>query len=314
MQTLAYLTSSSYSGSTLVTFLLNRHPAIATIGEAEGWHYAPGEDYRCSCGEALTTCAFFQRVAANYREAGFSFDPREFGTRLAYVENRRLNTYLVDKLPGLGSSALERLRDGALRRLPGFAGRFRDSVRRNELMIRTALDYTGASVFVDGTKNPYRMRFLSALPGFELKPIYLVRDVRGVVASTVRKKGWPVAQAAQKWIADQQAILRLLAEQGPYYTLCYEALCADPAAELAALEAWLGCEAIPWDENYQAVEHHILGNEMRRQPAGPIRDDRRWQLELGAAQLDAVAATVRRFSDDNPDHVLAPIAARYLEA
>ena len=30
MQTLAYLTSSSYSGSTLVTFLLNRHPAIAT--------------------------------------------------------------------------------------------------------------------------------------------------------------------------------------------------------------------------------------------------------------------------------------------
>ena len=67
---LVYIASPSYSGSTLLTFLLNAHRDVATMGELK-WGPIDLETYCCSCGELLTACPFWQDVARRVEaEAG----------------------------------------------------------------------------------------------------------------------------------------------------------------------------------------------------------------------------------------------------
>ena len=63
-----YVSSSSYSGSTLLAFLLNTHPDIFSVSEMDGWPYGEKEAFRCSCGEILRECPFFRTVASDFAE------------------------------------------------------------------------------------------------------------------------------------------------------------------------------------------------------------------------------------------------------
>lgn len=76
------------------------------------------------------------------------------------AKNERLNRYLTETLPWISNSRLERLRDGFIAHTPGFAGKLRRHDQANKAFVRTALNYNKASVFVDGTKNPFRLRML----------------------------------------------------------------------------------------------------------------------------------------------------------
>ena len=64
MKDFIYITSASFSGSTLLTFLLNTHPEIATIGEMKG-DSMDVERYRCSCGDPIGRCPFWQRLVTH---------------------------------------------------------------------------------------------------------------------------------------------------------------------------------------------------------------------------------------------------------
>ena len=49
--------TSSYSGATLLAFLLGAHPQIATIGEMDGLIPRENPDeYFCSCGQLIKRC------------------------------------------------------------------------------------------------------------------------------------------------------------------------------------------------------------------------------------------------------------------
>ena len=60
-----YLAGVSYCGSTLLSFILNTHPQIFSIGEMGP--YAPFENggYRCSCGSNIQECPFVIKVKDN---------------------------------------------------------------------------------------------------------------------------------------------------------------------------------------------------------------------------------------------------------
>ena len=59
---LVYILAPSYTGSTLLTFLLAQHKSIATIGELKATAREDLETYRCSCGSLMRKCHFWKTL------------------------------------------------------------------------------------------------------------------------------------------------------------------------------------------------------------------------------------------------------------
>lgn len=296
---LLYVTSSSYSGSTLLAFLLNTHPQIFTVSEMIGWDFRDDEDFKCSCGEPLDRCAFFTKVAHAFREQGLPFKINRFGTAFQLVINEKLNRYLTASLPRCHNSWLERMRDTLVWHLPGLRSRLDRIGRANRLFVETALAHSGASIFADVSKDPHRIRQLSRLPGFDLSILYLVRDIRGVVVSNMRERANDVRKAARIWLQDQHDILRVLQEYPGFHTLFYEDLCQDTNAELAKIHNFLSLNYVPYPGNFKSGEHHILGNSMRAQHISTITLDEKWKLVLSKAEINQIKDEALSFLNKN---------------
>ena len=77
---LVYILAPSYTGSTLLTFLLAQHKGIATIGELKATARGDLETYRCSCGSLMRECHFWEKVTDRMQKADVSFTLDDFGT------------------------------------------------------------------------------------------------------------------------------------------------------------------------------------------------------------------------------------------
>ena len=53
MTDLIYIMSPSFSGSTLLTFLMGAHPSVATVGELKATSLGDIDEYDCSCGSRI---------------------------------------------------------------------------------------------------------------------------------------------------------------------------------------------------------------------------------------------------------------------
>jgi hypothetical protein len=275
-----------------------------------GWNYEEDTTFQCSCGAILRECRLYGRIAQVFREQGLPFDFREFGTDYRLHRNPRWNLYLTGGLPVVPSSALERLRDAVVRRVPAFARALDRQDRANRAFVLTALDYTGAEVFVDACKDPFRLRHLQRIPALDLRVLYLVRDPRGVALSNMTKRGWSAALAARLWVKEQSTILRVSADFSPVLTVYYDDLCDDVNGQLARIHEFLGVASVAFDGDLGAAEHHILGNVMRLENRTAIRKDTRWQRDLSARDLDTIVRTVHRYASARPE--LVPVVDHFL--
>ena len=83
MSKYVYLTSSGYSGSTLLAFMLGSHPRIASIGELSNTiEKVDPDNYRCSCRELIKNCLFWKRVSIRMQEVHKDFSYKNFGVKL----------------------------------------------------------------------------------------------------------------------------------------------------------------------------------------------------------------------------------------
>src|SRR5687768_14901048 len=86
MTRLLYITSSSFSGSTLLTFLLAAHPRIATVGELKATSRGDVDKYRCSCGAFIRSCPYWRSLGEELGRRGVPFDVEDFGTHFRFKE------------------------------------------------------------------------------------------------------------------------------------------------------------------------------------------------------------------------------------
>ena len=308
-----YLTSSSFSGSTLLAFLLNAHPKIVTVSEMIGWQYGQNETFDCSCGEALPDCPFFSSIAKAFQNNKLPFDFRQFGTGYSLTDSETLNRYLTESLPLIRNSRLERIRDAVIMALPSVAKTLRRQDLANKTFISAALDYSGASVFVDASKDPYRMRHLRRINDFDLRILYLVRDPRGVSRSTMKTRKWDAARAIEWWIRDQLNILRISAEFSSVLPIYYEDLCDSVDDTLARIHQFVDLEPEAFSGDFMASEHHILGNSMRLTGQSNIQKNERWREELSSTDIDIITGALRDFVEKDPKHQLSTIIKHYLD-
>ena len=310
-RTFVALASPAYSGSTLLSFLLGAHPEIATTSDVSGSRRRDKMDvFECSCRRRMVDCPFWQAVAAWMRER---VDPRfelaDFGLGFDYLGQNLGSKLLEGSLP---MTALEGPRDALVARLPGHLRRMRAIADRNRAFAEAVLEITGGRVFIDASKERMRILHLQRhlAPAMEFRVIHLVRDVRGVVESNLRrgkKPGLTAELAARNWANTHDIILRNLAHvpAARRTTVRYEDLCRDPDGTMRALFAF--CDVDPGIRVTDVVsrEQHLIGNQMRLGSAAEIRLDERWRDALRAPDLAAIGriagpAYARLYPDAEP--------------
>jgi hypothetical protein len=287
MLDLLYIASPSFSGSTLLTFLLAAHPRIATVGELKGTSMGDVDAYPCSCGAPIRQCPFWKRLAAALADRGVDFDVARFGTHFRWENGGRLaDRALAARLRG---PAAEWLRRRALSALPGLRGHARRILERNRVMIETVCALRGADVFLDGSKDPVRLKYLMDCPAWRPRVIHLVRDGRGATLSYMKVYGCSMDEAAREWRATNQECerLRRALPAESWVRLRYEDVCRDPAAGVRQALGLLGENGPATVGDFRAIDHHIIGNSMRLRPDGRIEMNESWRTALTQGDRDA---------------------------
>lgn len=287
----AFILAHSFSGSTLLSFLLGTHPEIATVGEM---FIAPShntDSYPCSCGEPIERCAFWRRVSATMAARGIPFDVRGGDSSLTAASYGPLGSRVVWAEPR--GPFLEGIRRAALAVLPGVRRELDRRIAVNRHLAEAVLDLQNARVFVDATKRPGRALLLRRDPRLDLRVIHLVRDGRAVARSTLRNLGRTVEDGARSWAASARRSEDLRRSFPPerWLTVRHEDLCRDARGTLARIFGFLEVspDFEPGDfRDVQAGDHHIIGNRMRLSRTSGIRLDERWRTELAPDQLRAI--------------------------
>ncbi|MGE3181256.1 MAG: sulfotransferase [Phycisphaerae bacterium] len=291
-----YIISPSYSGSTLLTFLLARHPDIATIGELKATAMGDVDRYRCSCGENIRACPFWQALAEKLHERGTPFDLTNFGTHYRDFSNPLIDRLLRLRVHG---STVERLRDTLLNAIPGAKHHIAAIHKKNRAIVEATCEIQGRPIFLDGSKEPNRLRYLRAAGFDDVRVIHLIRDGRAVTNSALGHEYDSLEVAATDWRDTHAEAVRIRAasKPGEFFTLKYEELCAQPREKVTEICNFLGIDPAGLDWNAPTNAFHILGNSMRNRPLENIRLDERWKTSLNENHLrrfDRLAGAMNR--------------------
>lgn len=280
---LLYILAPSYSGSTLLTYLLAQHEAIATIGELKATRMGDVDVYRCSCGELIRECEFWSELTVRARDAGLDFSVDAFGT--VYGEGGGFVNKVVRAL--VRGPVFEMLRAIALALLPESLTRIKKTTRQNLALSRLVCDLQGGSIFLDGSKDSARLLHYLRSGAWDIRVIYLQRDGRGVTNSYVKHDGVDYDGAIAYWqkaVAELQTMRGRL-DDGVVYDLAYEEFCRAPEQKLAEICHWLGIEELDRGATFDARSQHVLGNSMRLNNVTEVRFDEAWRKKLTTDEL-----------------------------
>lgn len=284
----AFILAHSFSGSTLLSFLLGAHPEIATVGEMFIVPSHNTDDYTCSCGEPIDRCGFWRQVSAKMAARGVPFDVRSADSSLTAASYGPIGSRVVWAEPR--GPFLEGLRRAALTLMPGVRRELDRRIALNRHLAEVILDLREARVFVDATKRPGRALLLQRDPGLELRVIHLVRDGRAVSRSAVRNLDRTVEDGARSWAASirRSEELRRTLPPERWLTVHHEDLCRDPSGVLERIFTFLDVSSESSIGDFRATDHHIIGNRMRLSRTSEIRLDERWRTEMTPDQRQAV--------------------------
>lgn len=291
-----FILAPSYSGSTLLTFLLSRHPQIATIGELKATSMGNIAEYRCSCGSLILECDFWQAIKAHCRSNGVDFSVESFDTAL------RSNGGLADRLvrASVRGPAFEWARAAALKFIPGAGAALRKSVLRNVRIADAVCAVQQRDFFLDSSKTPARLRVIADYGAWRLKVINLLRDGRGVSNSIRKHLGVSMREASELWARAAEEIRHTTGRLGdvPVIDVRYEDLCREPEQVLTRITDELALDRMEMKPgSLKEGKHHILGNNMRLNSVSEIRFDESWRSELSDSELkdfESVAGDINR--------------------
>jgi hypothetical protein len=260
------------------------------------WLRSVRGDERCGCGQAFSSCPFWQQVG-RAAFGGWSRVDVDRVTRLrSQVDRARF-------LPQLASARLRGRLQPALDEYVGYYQRTYAAIGQ----------VSGSPVVIDSSKHASLAFCLSSSPGVDLRVVHMVRDSRAVAYSWSKVVDRPEAagsqmatykpaSAALRWNL-QNSALQLLSRLGPpTLRVRYEDFVRAPADTLSEIAAFAGLADGPdfeflgtdgpgqwWAE--LAATHTASGNPMRFTTGRvPIRYDRTWQTAMLTGNRRTVTA------------------------
>ncbi len=250
MPVIIYIVGVGHSGSTLLDLLLGSHSKAFSVGELVALS---------TTGRKMRQ----QRVLARPCDCGA---PTKIECPIWSEVDRRLQQTCSTSLQTIEVESAD-------------PGEFR---KVNHAIYEAIAEASGSPYIVESSKRTSRFERLVEA-GFDVRPIHLLREPHGVVASHLRKgRDW----RAPCWSYSRHAIRtrRLLAGRD-HVRIRYEALATRPEQTLRDTMAWLGLDFEPEQLRFRsAIHHQLAGNRMRHSGDDSIRLDERWKTELSARQ------------------------------
>lgn len=280
-KTMLYIMSPSYSGSTLLTFLLANHSEISTIGELKATSMGDISNYKCSCGELLLECGFWSSLREKLKAEGEKLDFEDFQTNFS-SKNKITRKLLSSRVRG---QAWELVRMLLLKFGPA-SSEYKKILHRNKAIADAVSEIQGGSVFMDGSKNCNRLLYFADSDFWDLKVVNLVRDERGQLCSLMRREKSGMQQAINRLIHvrnEQRKTLEIIGADR-YINVNYNELCRNTVSTLNKIYQFVGISEDA-DANLSKSKHHILGNSMRLSNVDEIKVDERWKEDLTAQDL-----------------------------
>lgn len=159
MQTsIIYLLGAGRSGTTLLAAVLNSHLKITTIGEMHQFFEHLEQDKKCSCGAKLDECSFWSDVVSK-----LNFSKKEISVNVKTQEQKENHSNIFKLL-------------------------FTKQLDNEYLNIQNSIfeliqKHTKTEWLLDSSKYIARYLLLKKGKKANIKGIYIVRDVRGVINS-----------------------------------------------------------------------------------------------------------------------------------
>lgn len=278
-----FILGMDHSGSTLLSFLLNTHDDIVTVGETcrvgrnipDRWERKAG---MCSCGKIYYECEFWNRVLAGLAARGVGIGkPDFFRYELFYGQFNRI----YRKLSSFSSGR-------AL--LKFFLLIYKNKKLRTDIKFRAfvdaVLEVSGKSVFLDASKYYGWLYPLQQNGYLDLKILNLYRDGRGVTNSW-RKKHPSLSfdTIVRRWVNQEKGREKgsgIIPDQ-QVLQVNYEQICIAPNKSLERIFDFIDVEPSleATDSFKSSADHHIIGNnEMRLSSREQIVLDEKWKHEL----------------------------------
>jgi hypothetical protein len=292
-----FLFSNWYSGATLLSLLLDNHPALTCNGET--FPFSSDAKYICSCGKPLVDCMYYRTVCEhmfdlkknNWNYEIFRKTPK-FSTNqgiqriLAYFLRYSVSQKIVYGLLPSKKRQIEVFRENHL------------------AFFRKSCSYFGSNIYIDGTKSIWRAGVFTSDPKFS-QIIILLRDSRGYCKSYLKnenKERTQVVAAAETWnvyISEVDDFIKRNPNIQPLFVR-YEDLCVDSHATMALIFDFLGIEIEDYMKYSPSRESHMLGNRMRSAFDGTIKEDISWQTYFTNDEISKInkvtEAGLKRFN------------------
>ena len=285
---LDFMLSNWYSGATLLALIISRHSEIECNGETFPFGSGDRKRYDCTCGEYLDACEFYRTACSHMWSAETDDWDRSVFCRIPVISRKAV----VGRLLQSTRTVPTLLRAMAIQ-APSHRRRQREFVDAHMRFYDQALEYTGRSVYMDGTKSIRRAEMFLDNTSGRLRVVHLVRDGRAF-ANSFRKNrhmdNTALPQAAKLWNlyigrVDQ---FQSRSDRVEVLTLRYEDLCRTPDSFLNDLFTFLD---VPFEDVLSAPrsDAHVLGNRMRREFSNVIQEDESWKQEIDASGQDMLS-------------------------
>lgn len=267
-----FIASLSHSGSTLLDLMLNAHPEVASVGELKQLgRFARFEkkrkqqkkyrkqkkrrqqeeplQHKCNCGApSLMECDFWAGVSEL--------------TKVAV--NRTIAELNVENYNDVASFD-----------------------RDNVALFNAISAVSGANYVVDSSKDMRRLSRLIENKDNDVFPIFLVRDPKGQICSSLTNSASLTTLIARYVLTNRE--IYVLVKDRPHAVIHYEQLVQSPEPTLCSLMQKLGLafdyRQLQWGT---PVRHNVGGNRVRKRSSSILKLDDTWRHKLTISQKIAI--------------------------
>lgn len=267
---LIYLMGAGRSGTTALATFLGGSPEVQVLGEMHQFYEHLHQGKKCSCGTRIDQCEFWRKVLERLPDEVLSNVDRKMEVERTIERHQAIINHV--------------LKGRDIEELNSYLLSWRE-------IFNVCREVSRKDVMLDSAKYIGRALALKHLEGIDLKVIYMVRDVRGVVHSfskNVQTPRRPLSAIFYYLVINSIAeIIRLFFLKQKCLKVRYEDMmeCPDKFfTELANfLQMDLDCvkQKIRTDQEFD-IGHIVGGNRIREQRKVKFRKDVGWQSKMTA--------------------------------